>query len=92
MYTLSNRLPAHKIPGIGWEFYLPEQLKHILDTLEQKQVPYIFLDKEAYTRIPFNRPEIMQFLTAKYEPMNKSEEGIWYVRHGSEHSTLPASR
>lgn len=85
IYTLANRQPAHKIPGTSWAFYTPEQLQDILETLEEKRVPYIFLNKDAYDKMPWKKPLITNFINANYTEMENhtdltsEEEGIWFI-------------
>lgn len=99
VYTLANRQPAHKIPGTSWAFYTLEQLQDILNTLEEKQVPYIFLNKDAYDKMPWKRPRLYSYIRENYIEMEShtdltsEEEGLWYIRHEliNDNSAIPAT-
>ncbi|MFK8049251.1 MAG: ArnT family glycosyltransferase [Halioglobus sp.] len=79
LYSMTNRNSPHPIPGSSWEFYLPEQNRAVLRTLEAKKVPYIFVDAYSY-KIHFMNSDISGFLSEHYDLLKKDAAGTWYRR------------
>ena len=88
IYTLTGREPAHEIIGASWPFYISEQIDDILRTLKHNQVAFIFMDRDAYTKIPFSWPQISNFIQTHYEEFDRQHSGIWYIRQGLPKPTL----
>jgi len=79
LYAMAERKNPHAIAGSSWEFYLPDQMSDILNTLKNKQVPYIFVDAYDY-KIYYMKPDITQFLSRHYDLLKKDLAGTWYIR------------
>ena len=81
VYPFSGRACAQEIAGSAWEFYLPAQMEHILETLRRDRVPYIFIDKND-DKITWMRPKIWSFLQTDYELYRTDEAGRWFRWRG----------
>ena len=79
VYEFTGRKSAHKTAGSSWEYYLPEQLEDIMQTLEQKRVPYVFVDSRDY-KIYDLRPEVTDYLMLHYKRLKMDESGTWFER------------
>ncbi|WP_282607186.1 glycosyltransferase family 39 protein [Pelagibius sp. Alg239-R121] len=79
IYPFTGRDSAHKTAGFSWEFYVPSQIRDILASLEEKQVPYVFVERASF-RLFRRRPEAAAYLTANYKRIKKDDGGVWYER------------
>lgn len=79
VYKFTDRKSAHETAGSAWEFYLPSQTRDILATLDEKEVPYVLVDRND-TKLFRLRPEIVAYLNRNYMRMAKHESGIWFER------------
>ena len=76
LYPFSGRECAHAIEGSGWDYWLPEQLRDIMDTLKRDKVPYIFVERREY-KMAWMRPEVWNFLETYYEVHKRDDIGLW---------------
>lgn len=79
VHAFTDRPSPHSIPGSAWAFLLPGQIDDILATLDRKQVPYIFIDRND-ARLFRMRPRIAKYLQSKYTRLRRDDSGTWYVR------------
>lgn len=79
VYHFTGRRSAHETTGSAWRFYLPSQIRDIMDTIESREVPYVFVDANDI-KIFRLRPQITDYLRKKYKVVKKDDSGIWYER------------
>ena len=79
VYAFTGRESAHKTAGFSWEFYVPSQIAEILEALEAKQAPYIFIENDRY-RLFKQQPAVGRYITSNYIQIAKDDAGVWYER------------
>ncbi len=77
VYLLSDRRPALPIVG-GLSVLLPEQWRTLIDELNRRRPPYVFIKSGARKMIADDLPEMMSILDSRYTAINESEDGRWY--------------
>jgi hypothetical protein len=79
VYEFSGRRSPHATAGSSWEFYVPAQIDDLLATLDEQQVPYIFVDRFDM-KVFRLRPNIAAYLRAHYVRNHADPSGIWFRR------------
>ena len=79
VYSFTGRRSAHTTTGSAWRFYLPSQTREILATLDRRQTPYVFVDRNDI-KLYSLRPEVAAYLEQRYEIIKRDDSGIWYER------------
>ncbi len=79
VHEFSGRASAHRTVGSSWEFFLPEQIDDILQSLDRQRVPYVFVDRQD-TKLFYLRPKVRAYLFARYTRHQTDGSGTWYIR------------
>lgn len=87
VYEYAQRDIPHAIIGSSWEFYLPEQVDDILQTLLNKNTAYVFVGVEDYKLFKLNR-RIAEFIAVHYRFLKEDSSGKWFIRRRKEEKLI----
>lgn len=82
-YRAANRLPANAVHGWSMELYVQPVRERLTEELRNSNCVYVFINRSQSTMIAERYPELMTWLSEKFQVRNVSATGTWYERRAS---------